>query len=97
MIFDGALDFSSPKSPSAAHHRRVGRHLTQNWSEMLRNDDSENHVLCTQRMSMRYQGHARRSLEVSKCIWKVSETFQNFVKIMIFMVRSTLLQRCIEA
>ena len=85
MIFDGALDFSSPKSPSAAHHGQPGRHLTQNWSNMLRNDDSENHVLGIQGMSRSYQGHARRSLEVSKCIWKVSETFQNFVKIMIFI------------
>ena len=64
MIFDGAFDFSSPTSPSAAHHRRVGRHLTQNWSDMLRNDDSENRVLGIQGMSWSYRGHARRSLEV---------------------------------
>ena len=53
---------------------------------MLKNDDSENHVLDIQGMSGSHQGHARRFLEVSKCIWKVSEIFQNLVKIMIFMM-----------
>ena len=36
-------------------------------------------------MSRRYQRHVIRSLEVSQHIWKVSKTFQNFVKIMILM------------
>ena len=64
MIFDGDSDFSSPTSPSAAYLWRPGRHLTQNWSNMMKNDDSQNHVLDTQGMPGSHQGHARRSLDV---------------------------------
>ena len=75
MIFDGDSDFSSPTSPSAAYLWRPGRHLTQHWSKMMKNYESHIHVLHTQGMSRSHQGHARRSLDVFKCIWKVFEIF----------------------
>ena len=84
MIFDGDSNFLSPTSPSAAYLWRPGRHLAQNLSKMMKNDDSQNHVLDTQGMSRSHQGHARRSMDASKCIWKVLEIFHFFVKIMIF-------------
>ena len=80
MIFDGALYFLSLKSPSVAHHGQPDRHLTQNWSIMTRNCDFENHILEIQGVSRSYQGHVRRSLEVSKYPWNVSKTFQNGAK-----------------
>ena len=64
MIFDGDTDFSSPTSLGKVHPLRPGRHLTQNWSKMMKNDDSQNHVLHTQGMSRSHQGHSRRSLDV---------------------------------
>ena len=64
MIFDGDSDFSSPMSPSVAYLWRIGRHLAQNWSKMMKNDDSQNHVLATQGVSRSHQGHSRRPLEV---------------------------------
>ena len=67
MIFDGDSDFSSPMSPSAAYLWRLGRHLVQNWPKMMKNDDSQTHVLNTQGMSMSHWGHARRSLDVPTC------------------------------
>ena len=84
MIFDADAEFSSPMSPSVAYLWRPGRHLSQNWSKMMRNDDSQNHVLNTQSMSRSHQGHPRRSLDVFKCIWKVFKIFHFLVKLMIF-------------
>ena len=84
MIFDGDSDFSSPTSPSAAYLWRPGRHLTQNWSKMMKNDDSQNHVLHTQGMSRSHQRLPRGSLEVSKCIRTDFSISQIFMKIMIF-------------
>ena len=59
MIFDADSEFSSPMSPSVTCLWRPGRHLTQNWSKMMRNEDPQNHVLTTQGMSRSHQGHAR--------------------------------------
>ena len=84
MIFDDDSDFSSPMSPSVAYLWRPGRHLSQNWSKIMKNDDSQNHFLNTQSMSRSHQGHPRRSLDVFKCIWKVFKIFHFLVKIMIF-------------
>ena len=84
MIFDADAEFSSPMSPSVAYLWRPGRHLTQNWSKMMKNDDSQNHVLDTQGVSWSHQGHPRRSLDVFWCIWHVFEIFHFLVKIMIF-------------
>ena len=84
MIFDADAEFSSPMSPSVAYLWRPGRHLSQNWSRMMKNDDSQNHVLNTQSMSRSHQGHPRRSLDVFKCIWKVFKIFHFLVKLMIF-------------
>ena len=80
QVFDGDSDFSSPTSPLAAYLWRPGRHFVQNWSELLRNGDFETYVLDTHDMSRIFQGHAGRSVDVSKCIWHVLEMFHFFSK-----------------
>ena len=84
-IFNGDSDFSSPTSPSAAYLWRPGRHLTRNLSKLMRNDDSQTHVLDTHGMSRSHHRHVGRFLDVPRCIGKVSQIFQDFVNIMIFM------------
>ena len=37
MIFDGDSDLSSPTSSFVTYLWRVGRHLAQNWSNMMKN------------------------------------------------------------
>ena len=83
-IFDDDVDFSSPTSPSAAYLWRVGRHLAQNWSKTMKNDDSQTHVLHTQGMSRSHHGHSRKSPDVYECTWHVHEIFQKFVKLILF-------------